>query len=175
MRSAARKVIILLSVLGLAVAAQACTSDEYILPLEKRAQEIDKSVMCPICPGESIDQSQNVMAKQMRAVVREKLKAGWSPDEVRQFFVDRYGPSVLLAPPERGFSLLAWLLPPSGVLVVAIVLFFVIRTMKRTQIVTQETSIEGISLSQKEMEAYSKRIQALLQDNPASQTENSDG
>lgn len=80
--------------------------------LERRASELNKTIMCPLCPGESIDQSQNPLSAQMRAAVSEKLAEGWTDDRIREFFVERYGPSVLLEPPTEGFGLAAWIVPP---------------------------------------------------------------
>ena len=68
--------------------------------------------MCPLCPGETIDQSQNPLSVQMRSVVTEKIAAGWTDNQIREFFVERYGPSVLLEPPAEGFGLAAWIVPP---------------------------------------------------------------
>ena len=82
--------------------------------LERRAHELNKTIMCPLCPGESIDQSQNPLSAQMRAAVDEKLAEGWSDDQIREFFVERYGPSVLLEPPREGFGLMAWIVPPAA-------------------------------------------------------------
>ena len=86
--------------------------------LERRAHELNKTVMCPLCPGESIDQSQNPLSVQMRAVVSEKIAEGWTDDEIRDFFVERYGPTVLMEPPTEGMGLVAWLVPPIAVAVV---------------------------------------------------------
>lgn len=80
--------------------------------LERRAHALNKTIMCPLCPGESIDQSQNPLSVQMRGVVAEKLAAGWTDNQIREFFVERYGPSVLLEPPAEGFGLAAWIVPP---------------------------------------------------------------
>ena len=80
--------------------------------MEQRAVALNKTIMCPVCPGESIDQSQNSLAVQMRAIVRDKLDEGWTDQEIKDFLVERYGPSVLLEPPTTGFSLAAWILPP---------------------------------------------------------------
>ena len=83
--------------------------------------------MCPVCPGESIDQSQHPRAKAMRGVVDEKLAEGSANDEIRQFFVERYGPSVLLEPPREGLNWLVWVVPPLGILAAALALYFVLR------------------------------------------------
>ena len=120
-----------LAFLGAALLAlAACGSDEQD-SLGERAQSIDKSLICPVCPGETIDQAQVELAQQMRAVVREKLAEGSSRDEVLDFFVDRYGESVLAAPPKEGFGLLAWVAPPAAVVAAAVLLFFVVRSMRR--------------------------------------------
>jgi cytochrome c-type biogenesis protein CcmH len=55
------------------------------------------------------------MAAQMRAIVRERLAAGDSPEQVREYFVARYGEWILLAPRRRGFNLLVWSFPIAAV------------------------------------------------------------
>ncbi len=57
----------------------------------KEAQRIDRMLMCPVCPAETIDQAQVEISRQMRRVVREMLAEGASQDQILQFFVDRYG------------------------------------------------------------------------------------
>ena len=99
-----------------AVAAAACTDTVAQDDLERRAQRLDRTLICPLCPSETIDQSQVLLAAQMRAQVRERLAEGWSEEEIRQYFVDRYGERVLAAPPREGFH---WL-----------VLFWVVREMQ---------------------------------------------
>lgn len=86
---------------------------------EAKAQEIDRKLMCPVCPAQTIDQTEVPLAKQMRAQVRELLASGASREEVLAWFSapERYGPSVLAEPPRRGFYLIAWIVP--GVVVVA--------------------------------------------------------
>ena len=99
--------------------------------LEERAQSINKSLICPLCPGETIDQANVELALQMRAVVREKLAEGWSKERILQYFVDRYDESVLAAPPKSGFNLIAWVAPPVALAGAAILLCFVILAMRR--------------------------------------------
>ena len=97
--------------------------------LEKEAQTIDRMIMCPVCPAETIDQAQVEISFQMRAVVREMLAEGKTREEILDFFVERYGPDILAAPPKSGANLLAWILPIVGVAAGLGALFLVIRAM----------------------------------------------
>ena len=97
--------------------------------LEKEAQTIDRMIMCPVCPAETIDQAQVEISFQMRAVIREMLAEGRNRDEILDYFVDRYGPDILAAPPKSGRNLLAWILPIVGVAIGLVGVFFVIRAM----------------------------------------------
>ncbi|MBI2866373.1 MAG: cytochrome c-type biogenesis protein CcmH [Chloroflexi bacterium] len=110
--------------------SQACA--QLPLTLEERARALDKRIICPVCPGETIDQTQAEIGKQMRALVREKLAEGWSDQQVLDFFAERYGPSILAQPPRQGFPLLAWLGPPLGLLLAVVVLGLVLRAMRRS-------------------------------------------
>ena len=96
---------------------------------EAEAQAIDRMLMCPVCPAESIDQAQVPLARQMRQQVRELLAAGHSRGEVLAHFADRYGTDVLASPPKSGLNLLAWILPIAGVLAALVAGGLVIRAM----------------------------------------------
>ena len=109
----------------------ACGGRESKIPLDVQAQAINRSLMCPVCPSETIDQSQVELAEQMRTIVQEKLAAGESREQILQFFVDRYGESVLAAPPKRGFNLLVWLVPPMALVAGGGLLYAILRTMRR--------------------------------------------
>jgi cytochrome c-type biogenesis protein CcmH len=89
--------------------------------LEEQTRAIAAELRCPVCQNLSVADSPSEMAQQMRALVQEKLKEGKSSEEIKNFFVSKYGDWVLLAPPARGFSLLLWVLP--GVVAVLGVIF----------------------------------------------------
>ena len=99
--------------------------------LEERAQSLDRQIICPVCPGETLNQSRATLAVQMRAVLRERLAEGQSEQEIKDYFVSVYGDSVLASPPTRGFSLTVWVVPPVGLLMGAVAVFFAIRTLRR--------------------------------------------
>ena len=171
MKTPASKPLIPLSAFALFLAAImtftfACASDEELPTLEARAQEINKTVMCPVCPGESIDQSQHPRAKAMRGVVDEKLAEGGTNDEIRQFFVERYGPSVLLEPPREGLNWLVWVVPPAGILAAVVALYFVLRLAVRSSPRNGRTADGASSLTEAERDDYFRRIEAALASDP---------
>ena len=102
---------------------------------ESEAQNIDRMIMCPVCPAETIDQAQVEISFQMRGIVREMLADGKDREEILDFFVDRYGKDILAAPPKSGANLVAWLLPVFGVAAALIAVYFIIRSMTRRQLV----------------------------------------
>lgn len=133
--------LVLALVVVLSIPVAGCASSSGPLSpeeLEKVAQGIDKSLMCPVCPSETIDQSQVEIAKQMRTMVREKLAQGESREAILQFFVDRYGQGILAEPPRSGFNLLVWVLPPIALLLGGGILVMTLRAMRRGQPPTVE-------------------------------------
>ena len=113
--------------------------------LEARAQSLDRSLICPVCPGETIDQSQATLANQMQAFVREKLRTGWTDRQIRQYFVDRYGDGVLAAPPKTGFNLIVWVVPPVGVLGGLLLLVLAVRAMRWRPEAGEAPEAEGVA------------------------------
>lgn len=88
--------------------------------LEARAREISQELRCVVCQNQSIDDSDAPLAADLRAIVRERLTAGDTNEEVMAYIVARYGNFVLLKPPLDGETLLLWLAPllvliPGGV------------------------------------------------------------
>ena len=96
---------------------------------ESEAQNIDRRLMCPVCPAQTIAQSQVEIAVQMRTIVREMLAEGEDREGIMDFFVERYGKDILAAPPKSGANLVAWLLPIGGVAAALVAVFFIIRSM----------------------------------------------
>ena len=79
--------------------------------LEEQTRALAAELRCVVCQNLSVADSPSEMAQQMRAIVREQLQAGKTPQEVRDFFVSKYGQWVLLKPKTSGVSLLLWVLP----------------------------------------------------------------
>ncbi|HEY7754610.1 MAG TPA: cytochrome c-type biogenesis protein CcmH [Actinomycetota bacterium] len=95
--------------------------------LEERAQVVAAGLRCPVCQNLSVADSPSRLAGEMRGEIRARLADGETEDEVRAYFVERYGEWVLLEPTRRGLNLVPWLFPLVAVLVGVGVWAFVIR------------------------------------------------
>jgi cytochrome c-type biogenesis protein CcmH len=97
-----------------ATQAWAVLPDEILADpaLEARARELSRGLRCMVCRNESIDESNAELARDMRILVRERLTAGDSDQEVIEFVVDRYGEYALLKPTTGGANWLLWAAGP---------------------------------------------------------------
>lgn len=80
--------------------------------LEARARAISHDIRCPVCQGETIDDSNAPIARDLRLIIRERLVAGDSDAAVVDYIVARYGEGVLFNPPAKGVNLLLWMAGP---------------------------------------------------------------
>ena len=78
---------------------------------ELRARDISKNIRCMICQNQSIDESNAPLAKDLRILIRNKIKTGKKDEEIYKFLTDRYGDFILLKPPFKFNTLALWLLP----------------------------------------------------------------
>ena len=160
-------ILILAMLVAVALSSACAASDADVPDIDRRATALNKALMCPVCPGESIDQSQNPLAVQMRAIVRDKLENGESEEEIKAFFVERYGPSVLMQPPSEGFGLAAWIAPP---LFVALAVVALLLTLKWMRMSAEASAAQRDEESEREHEAYVSKIDAALAPPPTPST-----
>jgi cytochrome c-type biogenesis protein CcmH len=107
--------VALIALAALAPAPALAVQPDEILAdpaLEARARAISKDIRCPVCQGESIDDSNAPISRDLRLIIRERLVAGDSDQEVIDFVVARYGEFVLFDPPKTGSNLILWLAGP---------------------------------------------------------------
>ncbi|PWC32238.1 cytochrome c-type biogenesis protein [Azospirillum sp. TSO35-2] len=118
--------LLALSTLSPALAVQ----PDEMLPdpaMEARARDISQELRCLVCQNQSIDDSNAPLARDLRLLVRDRLKAGDSDDKVLAFVTDRYGDYVLLRPPFKATTLVLWLGPFAILLLGAIGTFLFLR------------------------------------------------
>ena len=95
--------------------------------LEDQIADISGELMCPVCEGQSVAESNAQLARDMRAVIKTKLIEGNSKEEIINYFVSSYGETILASPPPRGFSVILWFLPVLSVLIGAAIILRTIR------------------------------------------------
>ena len=79
--------------------------------LEQRARNISKNIRCMVCQNQSIDDSSAPLAKDLRILIRNKIKNGESDKEIYNFLTERYGDFILLKPELKFNTLALWFLP----------------------------------------------------------------
>ena len=121
--------------------------------LEARARELSREIRCLVCQNESIDSSNADLARELRILVRERLVAGDSDQDVLDFLVERYGAFVLLRPPMTPTTYLLWFGPFVFLLLGGIGVAFYLRSQRRTH-----AAVPDAPLSAEE----TARLQALL-------------
>jgi cytochrome c-type biogenesis protein CcmH len=108
-----RWLLVIWLVLGVAARAQEAPVDVPLADVraEAQAQAVMAELRCLQCQNQSIADSHAAQAAAMRAIVRQQVAAGASPDAVRSWFVERYGPWVSFDPPARSDTALLWAAP----------------------------------------------------------------
>ena len=76
--------------------------------LEARARALSEQLRCLVCQNESIDDSQAQLAHDLRVLIRQRILAGESNQQIKKFLVSRYGDFILLKPPFKADTLLLW-------------------------------------------------------------------
>jgi cytochrome c-type biogenesis protein CcmH len=99
--------------------------------LEARARAITETLRCPVCQGESIDDSSAPISRDLRLVVRERLVDGDTDEQVIEYVTARYGEFVLFKPRMTGSGLLLWLAGPLMLLLGGIIAFAMTRARAR--------------------------------------------
>jgi len=111
-----RRILLLTGLTMVAVAALGAAPSGRAVT-EDQVRDVAVNLRCVVCQSLSVADSPSETANQMRAIVRERLAAGETPEQVTAYFVEKYGTWILLAPPRRGFDLLVWVVPFVGLAV----------------------------------------------------------
>ena len=144
-----------------AAGALAFSPDEPLADaaLEARARALHAELRCLVCQGQSIANSNAGLAQDMRAIVRERLVAGESDEQVRGFLTDRYGDFVLLDPPVKPETYALWF-GPAAVFVAGAGLVYALLRRARAGAGTADGAQPDQPLSAEER----RRLDALLDD-----------
>jgi cytochrome c-type biogenesis protein CcmH len=133
--------------------------------LEMRAREVGKELRCVVCQNQSIDDSNAELAGDMRVLVRDRITAGDTNQQVIDYMVDRYGDYVLLDPPFKAATLVLWIGPAviAGLGLLWVVLLFRRRKTASGEMELTTSGVQAKPLSDDER----RRLENLLKENDA--------
>ncbi|WP_336276320.1 cytochrome c-type biogenesis protein [Bartonella sp. CB178] len=126
------------SSLSLAVAVE---PDEILkdAALESRARDISSNLRCPVCQNQSIDDSESVLARDLRLFIRERLKMGDSDQQIIDFLVERYGEFILLKPPLKKITWFLWFSPLIVMMIGIGIIFLGVRRCRHEKAIAYDT------------------------------------
>lgn len=140
---------------------QPTTSADEQKSIDDQTKEISYLLMCPVCQGQSVGESNSNLAHDMRDIIRKQLEAGKSKDEVLAYFVNSYGESILASPPPKGFNWVLWLLPGVGIILGGIgITLFLFKAQKEDR----DEDLPKIKTQTKTDNEYIKRIEEDLKE-----------
>jgi cytochrome c-type biogenesis protein CcmH len=119
---------LVLAVLAVAIPTARAMAQEPTPVTDDQVNEVAGQLYCPVCENITLEVCATTACAQWRALIEEKLGQGWTPDQIKQYFVDQYGDRVLAEPPKRGLNWLVYFLPP---LMIAAALVYLLRAMKQ--------------------------------------------
>jgi cytochrome c-type biogenesis protein CcmH len=100
-------------------------------PLDEAVRRVARQLMCPVCEGQTVAESNSGLAQDMRTVIRTKLQAGENEQQILEEFVQSYGEGILAEPPKRGLGLVAWVGPIVAIAIGALLLAVLARQWAR--------------------------------------------
>jgi cytochrome c-type biogenesis protein CcmH len=96
--------------------------------LDDQTYAIARQLMCPVCSGQTVAESDSALAQEIRVIIRQKLQAGETSDQILRYFIGQFGESVLAEPRGSGVSLILYAAPPIALIVgVAVAIGFIRR------------------------------------------------
>lgn len=92
---------------------------------EIRYLNLETKIKCPICPAETIAESNTKIAKDLKNFIKTKIDDGWSDKKITEFLVSKYGIEILASPEKKGIGLFLWIIPII-ILVIAFITFIIL-------------------------------------------------
>lgn len=149
-----KKLILLLLVIAaslIAVTVVYAQDEQPGYPTDNDVNLVAKKLYCPVCPNTPLDVCETKACQDWRAQIRDQLSAGWSEQQVIDYFVAQYGERVLAEPQRKGFTSLVWFLPLIVVLIGLGIVYEVLKNWKRQKLVTVVASASPASSISKEI------------------------
>lgn len=128
--------------------------------IDDQTTQIANLLMCPVCQGQSVGESNSNLANDMRDIIRKQVEQGKSKDEILAYFVNSYGESILASPPPKGINWLLWLLPGVGIIVGGVIITMFLFNAQRDEKIENS---ENAKTQPKADNEYIKKIEEHLE------------
>jgi len=125
-----RKIVLSLLTIAASFFAVAVVYAQQGYPTDDDVNRVAKQLYCPVCPNTPLDVCETKACQDWRAQIKDQLAAGWTDDQVIQYFVEQYGERVLAEPRRSGFTSFVWLLPVVSIVIGLVVVAQVLRGWK---------------------------------------------
>ncbi len=141
------RLIITLAIFGNLIILGPSHSQEKTI--DDQVNEIANSLLCPVCQGQSVGESNSNLANDMRQVIRKKLQEGQTKEEIMAYFVNTYGETILGSPPAKGVNWFLWILPGLaivlGIFGIGIFLYKAGSNKEESSIVSEKSTLQSDS------------------------------
>jgi cytochrome c-type biogenesis protein CcmH len=131
---------------------------------DDQVNSVAHQLYCPVCENIPLDVCPTQACAQWRDLIRTKLSQGWTPQQIRDYFVQQYGDRVLSEPPQRGLNLLVYILPPAFFLLGVFILYRVLRSMRRRSTVAAQLSNPPAAPAPALDDLYRQRLEQELKE-----------
>lgn len=111
--------------------------------LDDRVYAVARQLMCPVCQGQTVAESDSTLAREMKAIIRQKLAGGETADQVIQYFVGQFGESVLAEPRPGGATFLLYAGPPLALILGLVIAAVCIRRWRRSGAAGHRESLDA--------------------------------
>lgn len=125
-------------------------------PTDDQVNAVAHQLYCPVCESTPLDVCPTAACAQWRGTIKEKLAAGWSEQQIKDYFVQQYGERVLAQPSTTGFNLVLWILAPLGILAAVGVFIYYVRQMRQAAPVAGAAGLNNAS------DEYAQRLEEEL-------------
>jgi len=113
-----------------------------VVVTDDQVNQVASQLYCPVCENISLDICPTQACEQWRSLIREKLEAGWTAEQIKEYFAAQYGDRVLPEPPKKGINWMVYILPPAMIVGGALLLAWIImgmRTRKTAPVMDKQT------------------------------------
>ena len=130
-------------------------------PTDDEVNAIAKKLYCPVCPNTPLDVCETQACKDWRQQIRDELAAGWTEQQIIDYFVAQYGERVLAEPQRSGFTSLVWVLPVISVLLGLVVVWQVLKGWRLSRRQQSASSSRAPRISPETLARIEKELQEM--------------